>query len=85
MYRQQKFESRLHTALILRLCQHRQHRGVPVVAVQYLRSEIEVRYAVEHGAAEERVLFALGLTAAVYFIAEVLLVVDEIYRHAVKL
>ena len=36
------------------------------------------------GAAEERVLFALGLTAAVYFIAEVLLVVDEIYRHAVK-
>ena len=84
MYRQQKFQSRLHTALILRLCQHRQHRGVPVVAVQHLRREVEIRDAVEHSAAEKCVLLALGLTAAVYFIAEVLLVVDEVYRHAVK-
>ena len=84
MYRQQPAQRGLHPAAVLRLCEHRQHGRVPVVAVDDLGREIEVRDRVEHGAGEEGVLLALGLTAAVDLIAEVKLAVDEINAHVVE-
>ena len=64
--------------------QHGDHGRVPVVAVQYVGEEAEVGYRVEHGAGEEGVLLPLGEAAAVYAVAEVVLVVHEVDSDAVE-
>ena len=57
---------------------------MPVVAVDNLGREAEVRYRIEHCARKECVLLALGLAAAVNFIAEVKFAVDKINAHIVE-
>ena len=84
MYRQQVLYLLLLCAAVLCARKHRDHRRVPVVAVDNVHIEAEVRYRVEHRAAEERVLLALRVSPAVYLIAEILFIVNEIYRHAVE-
>ena len=56
---------------------------MPVVAVHDLGRKVQRRDRVQHGAAEEGVLLALGLVAAVDPVAEILLVVDQIEDDAV--
>ena len=58
---------------------------MPVVAVDDVRREAEVRNGVEHGAAEESVLLYLVIAAAVYLIAEVAFTVHKVNYDAVKL
>ena len=83
MDREQGAQPALRRVAVLRFEQHRQHRGVPVVAVQHVGLEVQARDRLSYGAGKERVLFALGHAAAVDFIAVIALVVHEIDDYAV--
>ena len=74
----------LHAPLILGARKHGQHGGVPVVAVDDLRLEIKSRQRLENGTAEEGVLLSLRESSAVYPVAEVVLAVHKVDRHAVQ-
>ena len=69
--------------LVLQLVQHRDQAGLPVVAVQHVRDEVDLCQGLHDRAAEEREALALVAAHAVDVVpAEVLLVIDEIVGDA---
>ena len=83
MNREQRAQAALRRVAVLRFEEHRQHGGVPVVAVQHVGIKVQARDRLGHGAGEERVLLALGHAAAIDLVAVIALVVHEIDDHAV--
>ena len=58
---------------------------MPVVAVDDVGHEAEVRYRIQNGTGKEGILLALFVAALVNFVAEIKLIIDQINAHAVKL
>ena len=75
VYGEQGLHASVDVVAVLGAQQHGDHGRMPVVAVEHIREETEVGYCVEHGAGEEGILLAFGHAAAVYAVAEVVLVV----------
>ena len=75
----------LGTPLVLGLDQEGQKRGVPVVAVQNLRLEVQQVQALHHRPLEKGVLLHLGLSAAVDGVAEIVFAVDQVDGQTIQL
>ena len=67
---------------VMRAQQHRNHAGMPVVAVQDVRRPIQSRQHVQHRFAEETEPFGFVIEIVQALAAEVVFVIDEIDRHA---
>ena len=80
---QQVLDPVLDAAAVLGVGQHREHGGVPVVAVDHVRLKVQLRQRLQHGAGEIGVLLPFHVPAEVDFSAEVVLVVHEVDGHAV--
>ena len=70
--------------LMLELQEHGNERGVPVVRVDDVRTEIQSRQEVEHSAAEEREPLGIVRIPVESLAVEILLVVHEVVGHAVQ-
>ena len=84
MYRQQVLYLLLLCAAVLCAREHRDHRRVPVVAVQDLGRKVQPRQRLQDRAGEKRILLTLGLAAAIDAVAEIKLVVHEVNDDAVE-
>ena len=74
----------LHAADILRLAKHRDHSGVPVVAVDHLGNKVQIGYRIQNSTGKESILLQLRIPAAIYAVAEVALVIHQIHSNAVQ-